>query len=237
MGIAPSQYLFSAAKAGTWRNGNVFHIPYPVDTGIFTPNLREKGRARLKLDGDQRALLFIAQTIDDPRKGFEDALHVFLELSGTYKNLVFVLVGEMRHPIKSLQETKNQVRYVGKINDTRVMAEIFAGCDCHVLPTKADNFPCTIMESLSCGTPVVAYGVGGVPEMIPSNEQGRVVRPNDREKLKEEIISTIQGSVSNRQRSRISQTTAETYAVDNYIDKHEALYKTLIAANSNNDPE
>ena len=73
--------------------------------------------------------------------------------------------------------------------------------------------------------------------MIPSNEQGRVVRPNDREKLKEEIISTIQGSVSNRQRSRISQTTAETYAVDNYIDKHEALYKTLIAANSNNDPE
>ena len=52
------------------------------------------------------------------------------------------------------------------------MAEYFAAADLFVLPSLEDNLPNVIIEALACGTPVAAFAVGGIPEMITEGRNG-----------------------------------------------------------------
>jgi len=52
------------------------------------------------------------------------------------------------------------------------MADAYRAADLYVHPARMENAPCQIQESLACGTPVLAFPVGGIPEMIQSGENG-----------------------------------------------------------------
>ena len=52
------------------------------------------------------------------------------------------------------------------------MALAYQAADLYVHPARMENAPCQIQESLACGTPVLAFAVGGIPEMIQSGENG-----------------------------------------------------------------
>ena len=57
-------------------------------------------------------------------------------------------------------------------HEEAVMAEYFAAADLFVMPSLEDNLPNVIIESLACGTPVAAFSVGGIPEMITDGRNG-----------------------------------------------------------------
>jgi glycosyltransferase involved in cell wall biosynthesis len=57
------------------------------------------------------------------------------------------------------------------------MASAYAAADVCVLPSRADNFPNTAVESAACGTPVVAFRVGGIPEVVRHLETGWLAEP------------------------------------------------------------
>jgi glycosyltransferase involved in cell wall biosynthesis len=59
------------------------------------------------------------------------------------------------------------------------MADAYAAADVYVLPTRADNLPNTAIESMACGTPVVAFSIGGVPEVVRHLETGYLAPPED----------------------------------------------------------
>jgi glycosyltransferase involved in cell wall biosynthesis len=59
------------------------------------------------------------------------------------------------------------------------LAYAYSAADVFLLPSLADNLPNTAIESSACGTPVVGFGVGGVPEIVRDGETGRVVEPGD----------------------------------------------------------
>ena len=223
--ITPSKYLFREAKKGAWRNGNVHLIQNVVETNIFTIESRDKGRNFLQLDKQHKAILFVSNEIMNPLKGFTDLEQTFVNLVGKHPELILVLVGKLEKLPQNLQPYKKQIRHLGSINNSNTMAEIFAACDCHVLPTRGDNYPCTILESLSTGTPVIAYQVGGIPEMYQSPEQGYTVDPNDSEGLIAAIEQFLNYQNGILPRQMIRKMVIESYGVESFIDKHLDIYK------------
>jgi glycosyltransferase involved in cell wall biosynthesis len=64
---------------------------------------------------------------------------------------------------------------------------VYSAADVFVLPSHAENMPQTVVESLACGTPVVAFDVGGVPEIVRPGETGLLARLRDVEHLAEQL--------------------------------------------------
>lgn len=63
-------------------------------------------------------------------------------------------------------------RFMGYLKDETSLALVYNAADVFVTPSLADNLPTTVLESLACGTPVVGYNTGGIPEMIKHKENG-----------------------------------------------------------------
>jgi glycogen synthase len=67
----------------------------------------------------------------------------------------------------------------------------YAAADLFVLPSLEDNLPNHALEALACGTPVVAFGVGGIPDVVRTGETGRLVPSRDETKMGEAILDLI----------------------------------------------
>jgi glycosyltransferase involved in cell wall biosynthesis len=76
------------------------------------------------------------------------------------------------------------------LQDKRDIAEVYQASDIYLHPTKADTYPNVILEAMSCGTPVIASDVGGIPEQITDQVDGRIL-PNQPETFASAIREII----------------------------------------------
>ena len=72
-----------------------------------------------------------------------------------------------------------KTKFMGYLSDEHATMLVYNAADVFIAPSTAEAFGYVIMESLSCGTPVVAFEVGGVPEMIKHKENGYIAKYKD----------------------------------------------------------
>jgi len=150
--VTPSQWLKdqalkSGALSTTVRHG-IQVIPNPIDTDYFYP-------ARI---------MFAAANLGNAAKGFAEFRWVCNELVARgFSQVEALIVGENRIGDLGL---KCKYRELGFIKDAEQMREAYWQSDVYVTTSHEENLPTTIMESLSCGVPVAAFAVGGIPEML-----------------------------------------------------------------------
>ena len=158
---APSQWLANIAAELT---GSKCHfLPNPIDLSIYSPGDRQEARGRLGIKSSGLVVLAGADSLQDKRKGMD---LLFEAWSGISKEqAALALFGRNG-------ETKNGEIYLGPIESDAQMADAYRAADLYVHPARMENAPCTIQEALACGTPVLAFGVGGIPEMISSGRTG-----------------------------------------------------------------
>lgn len=82
------------------------------------------------------------------------------------------------------------IRFPGRLEKVD-LAQLMRQAHVFVLPTTADNLPCVVLESLSCGTPVVSMAVNGVPELVDASN-GLLVPPSDPQALADALITCMQ---------------------------------------------
>ena len=104
-----------------------------------------------------------ADSLKDRRKGFDLLREAWK--SGSFHDATLALFG--RHG-----ESRPGEQYLGNLNSDEELVAAYRAADLYVHPARMENAPCTIQESLACGTPVVAFAVGGIPEMIRPGETG-----------------------------------------------------------------
>ncbi len=179
--VCPSHWMAQMVKQSRlFGDKRIEVLPYSVEPEIFKPIDSSPVREKLNIKPRQKVLLFGAvNSLNDRRKGawlLVDALKKLKERVPP-DDLVFLVFGAEESP--TLSEVPFRVINLGFINDKRELANYYAASTAYVLPSVEDNLPNTVLESLACGTPVVAFDIGGVSDMVEHNKNGFLVERAD----------------------------------------------------------
>ena len=193
--IGPSRWMAECARRSAFfRGARVESIPNSVDTEVFRPKERSQAKSELGWPVDALCVLFGADQGNERRKGFRELLAA-LKLCAAdadfaqriqAKRICFFYFG---HPSPELNDTPVPVQSLGHIGSEAEMARVYAAADLFLLPSLEDNLPNTILESMSCGTPVAAFRAGGVPELVIEGSTGRLAPTGDVREFSRIILS------------------------------------------------
>lgn len=179
--VTPSRWLAKCARySSLFRNHRVEVIPNGLDIKRYKPANKKLVRDMLGLPQDKKLILFGAMdALSDKRKGFQFFEPALQNLAQNgWLDLTELMVFGASEPADS-PDFGLKAHYLGRLHDDISLALLYAVADVFVLPSIQDNLPNTIMESLACGTPVVAFGVGGIPEMVEHQINGYLARAMD----------------------------------------------------------
>jgi glycosyltransferase involved in cell wall biosynthesis len=222
--VAPSRWLAGEAKKSNLLGRfPVSIIPYGLDTDVFRPRDKLLARQLLDIPVDSRVLLFAAASVRDRRKGFaklQEALSAISSDSGIH----LVSLGRGGSSLNMGLPHTN----LGFIGNDRILSLAYSAADLYVIPTLDDNLPNTVIESLSCGTPVVGFNVGGVPDMVRDGLSGFVVPKDDTAALREAILRIMDNSTLRSQMSENCRRIAvEEYGLRTQAQRYLELYASL----------
>lgn len=225
--VCPSKWLLETSqKSDLFKNYTHYHIPNGFPTDIFQPYNQEFARQVLGLPKDKLVILFVAEGLHNTRKGFsylQSALENIFSTSTSKSELCLSVVGEGNISTKLL----NNVMSFGKVQDERIMTLIYAAADVFVIPSLEDNLPNTMIEAILCGTPVIGFPIGGIPDAIQNDKNGYLCEEISVEALQNTIKKFIDNSTFfNRQ--RIAKEAKEKYALSVQAKKYIELYHSIL---------
>jgi glycosyltransferase involved in cell wall biosynthesis len=180
--VTPSEWLAEEARRGLWRDHRIEVIPNSLDLAIYSPVDPTLARTALGLpQRDRQTFLFAAEYLIERRKGGPLAAAALLACRQEIE------VWTLGHGDFGPLPPNIRSRSLGYIADERTKALVYSAADYLVHPAPIDNFPNTIAECLACGTPVIAFKTGGIPEMLSAPECGLLVDPIEAEALSKAI--------------------------------------------------
>jgi glycosyltransferase involved in cell wall biosynthesis len=222
--VAPSRWLRGMIAASPLTAGmRSEHVPYGVDCTVFSPSRRMAARSRLGLDTKGPVVLQIA---DKGERDGERALRLVAEDDHALGMLLWA--GSDRPTVSPPRGW--QVRVAGVVHSEEQMADCYAAADAFLLPTFADNFPNTALESIACGTPVAAYDVGGVGEIVRDGITGGLARVGDREDLARVLRTVLAGSEGGTKLRGSARRVAEVeFSLERQARAYLRLYDELLS--------
>src|SRR5436190_2992782 len=222
--VAPSQWLARTAQSGLWSGHRVEVIPYGLNLETFTPLDRAQSRRELGLTATGPVLLVSAVDITDRRKGMDLLAAAIESLPGERPTLLTMGKGSFSIP-------GAEVVHLGLITDERRQRYAYSAADLLVHPARADNLPNVLLEAIACGTPALAFDIGGMPD---------AVRPGVTGWLADEVsapamaaaLHTALGSVAGGGKLREScRAVAEAeYGLATQAHRYRTLFAELLAA-------
>jgi glycosyltransferase involved in cell wall biosynthesis len=225
---APSRWLADLVHESILSHAQTVEcIPNGVDLDAFRPADQARARACLNLPTGAKVIVFVAEKLANQRKGYVLLLEALDRLQVS-EPIVLLTIGtpESRELLGRFQS-----RELGRLDDEGLLGLAYSAADVYVLPTLADNQPLVLIESLACGTPIVSFNVGGVPEMVRHMEVGFLARERDVDHLAHGI-SVLLGDdeLRFRMRERCRQIAVAEYGLDLQTERYISLYQRAIAS-------
>ena len=227
--VTCSNWLAEKAKESKLlKNFSIKSIPNPIDTDLFSPQKRENARRKRNIPPDKKIILFGAANIFDTRKGWKyltQSLEILNKNYPTIKDKVELMIfGKAQEEINLPFKVHN----LSYLSNPEEIADVYSLADIFVLPSLEDNLPNTVMESLSCGTPVSAFNIGGIPEMVEHNKTGFLATDKNSEELAVGIYKTLFNQDQVEIRTACRQKVMCSYSENIVADLYWNLYKTLV---------
>jgi glycosyltransferase involved in cell wall biosynthesis len=108
------------------------------------------------------------------------------------------------------------------------VAEILACADLFLLPSASESFGLVALEAMSCGVPVVATRVGGVPEVVPHGVAGLLAHVGAIEEMADYGIGILKDREKWRRMSAAARDAAERYSSARVVPMYESYYRQVI---------
>ena len=216
----------SSKQSDLFKNRRVVNLPNPIDTNIFKPFDKIKSRSLLDLPNAKKLILFGAMAAtSDLRKGFQELSETLMKLND--QDIEFLVFGS-KGPSNNF-DFGFKANFLGHINDEETLASLYSAADVMVVPSLQENLSNSIMESLACGTPVVAFDIGGNSDMIDHKKNGYLSTPLDTASLKfgiEWVLNTSNYSeLCENAREKVIQKFDNNVVSKKYIQLYEEILK------------
>lgn len=223
--VATNKWMAAEAKNSSLLSDfPVTIIPYGIDTSVFSPRDRQVARKALEVPPDSRVVLFIADSATHHRKGFT-LLAQALEGINNLNNLFLLSIGS-GEPVIGDQITH---LHLGHIDNDRLLSLVYSAADLFVIPSLQDNFPNTVLESMACGTPVIGFDVGGIPDMIRHQVTGLLAPHQDINALRNCIVKLLPDSIRlEKMAADCRHLVEKEYSLEVQANRYAKLYKQII---------
>jgi glycosyltransferase involved in cell wall biosynthesis len=118
--------------------------------------------------------------------------------------------------------------FLGTISNDEHLAKCYSAADVFITPSLEDNLPNTVMEALSCATPVVAFATGGIPDMVKHLENGYLAEYQNAEDLATGIEWLYQDENAPDIQKEARKTILTYFSEPVIAEKHMDLYQSLL---------
>lgn len=197
--------------------GNYKTIPNVVDCKVFKPHKQK----------NEIFTIIHVSNMKDTQKNISGILNAVKEFSLVTDNFKLVLIGEGSEKYKKkVNQLKihNKVQFFEHISHKDVASKM-SKAHVFILFSNYENLPCVILESFSCGTPVISTNVGGIPEYFPKNF-GFLIDKNNKLALKNALIEIYKTSFINT--NEMHNYALKHFGKKNIAFKFQSLYEKLI---------
>ncbi|MGB3312380.1 MAG: glycosyltransferase family 4 protein [Nodosilinea sp.] len=229
--VTPSHWMAQCARASSlFSQSRIETIANGIDSERYRPIEKSVAREALNLPKDKRLVLFGAgSTTGDQRKGFHHLLAALQRLKPMewQNRLELVIFGESAG--NDALPIPYKTHYLGRLNDDTSIALAYAAADVFLAPSIQDNLPNTVVESLMCGTPCVAFRIGGMIDMIDHEHSGYLAEPFDIDDLSQGIVWTLESDLRRAKLSQHARVQAlNKFDVFKQAKKYHFAYESLL---------
>jgi glycosyltransferase involved in cell wall biosynthesis len=195
-----------------------------VDTELFRPEDRATSRRELGLPApDAQIVASVGNLVPGKRHDLLiraaaqlERLHVVLVGRGNERRTLEVLARQLN--------MRDRVHFFDEMPQVR-LRRVYSAVDVLVLASEREGWPNVLLESAACGTPVVAFGVGGVPEILTDRTVGTIVRgPHAAASL----ATAISDLLKNPPAPRAVRAAAERFSWEPVLDAQLAFYRRAV---------
>ncbi len=226
--VAVSRWLEDMTRRGLLSDQPVHFIPNGVDTRTYEPIDPHWCRTALGIQDSRFVILFVALSLNDQRKGGDVVAKALGNLPDAMKRetclVVFGSGGE-----QLARELGIRTVDLGFVRNDRLKAIAYSSADVFLCPTRYDNAPLVLQESMACGTPMLASNVGGVPDFVRDEVTGRLTPAGDSQAFSVKLQGMLEDAPA---RQRMSQACREIavaeYDLQLSLDRHIDLYRRVL---------
>jgi len=228
--IGLSKWLQDCAKnSSVFWDKEVINLPNLIDSAVFCPYDMPLSRKLFGLPETKKLVLFGAVSATSvPYKGFTELVEALKKINS--ENVEFVVFGSSEPENAPCLPCK--VHYLGCLYDDVTLVALYNACNVMVVPSKRENLSNTIMESLSCGTPVVCFDIGGNSDLIDHKINGYLAKPGDTSDLAEGIDWVLNYENYSKLSDDVRKKTVLEFDYNVVIKKYINIYKNIMLHNN-----
>jgi glycosyltransferase involved in cell wall biosynthesis len=230
--VCPSRWLAAETRrSALLGNRQVELIPTSCDTDLFAVKDRNACRTALGLDPQKQIVLTGATSMSMKSKGLDlliEAVNRIRTETARSSAIQLVTFGQDAFD-PQLVQTAIEVKHLGAIRDRRLMSILYSAADVFAAPSRMENLANTVLESLACGTPVVAFAIGGMPDMIEHRVNGYLASPFDTTDFGRGIAWALAQRGRAELQDRCRQKVLDSFSREREIDRYLSLYQTLLS--------
>jgi len=228
--ITPSNWLAKCVKeSALMKSWPVSVIYYPIDTEQWAPMDKKHARQLLNLSQDANLILFgAAGKKKDPRKGYDLLLSALecIKADKKIKKIELVVFGQSKP--KSQPDLGFPIHYFGHLYDNLSLRALYSATDLMAVPSRQDNLPNTAVEAQACGTPVVSFDIGGLPDIIEHQKTGYLAKPFDTNDLAQGIDWVLNAENYSELCKNAHDKVLKEFDSEVVAKKYIALYEKIL---------
>jgi D-inositol-3-phosphate glycosyltransferase len=208
-------------------------VPCGVDLDLFTPIEKEVARHRLGLKDGERIILFVGRI--EPLKGIDILIGAAARLHENENFRVLIVGGdekaearlaELRAQAERL-DVDHHITFAGAVPHGELPL-YYNAADVCVVPSFYESFGMVAIESMACGTPVVASRVGGLASTVLDGQTGYLVSWRQAEPFAERVGALLENDELRASFGRAAREAVERYRWPNVAGAVSDLYQSLL---------
>jgi glycosyltransferase involved in cell wall biosynthesis len=230
--VAPSTWMQASVLQSSLMKGRaISQIPNTLETDIFKPMDKQLAKEQAGFAKDK--FVFLSGFMPS-RKDMHKGTSYLIESLELLKTRLGLKADEIELVIFGNRNTEDmpdfpfRTSFLGKINDDKKLALCYAAADTFLIPSLEDNLPYTVMESLSCGTPVITFTTGGIPDMVKHEYNGYLAAYRSSESFADGIEWIINHPDRLKLQQQARQSIMDHFSEEIVSKKHIELYHQLL---------